>query len=388
MTASLRRTTVLLILLFGVGAASAADISRALMEKPDGVRGLRDDLARKVAQSPDHAESWRDLGVCEIRNGDAVAALRALDRASEIDPADDKWRAAYRALALEGVGRAEEAAESWEAVAPSFTRHAERLQARAKAIRLWDEVRPAASDDAARVALLAPEALGDDPQRLGEVLASSLTSGLALAGLHVHDAAATTDLLARRGRRADELHDEEGRGRVGRALSQSNVRALVTSSYLVMEDGTFLVSVAVLPVTAEGVDATLPYQATAQVARALEVVPQLVSAIAADLGVQGVEVGELAAQMPATPASARALMAADAALNEGDLAAAIDGWTRAAQADPGATALAARVQGLSVLDGYTDDPVVVKLSDASPVIEVLVDEAGREHRRKRKFSDL
>ena len=381
------RVAVVLFVLSLANAALAADISRALRERPDAVTGLREDLARKVAQSPNDAESWRDLGVCEVRVGNAAAGLRALDRSTELDASADLWRDAYRALALEGVAQAEDAAAGWEALAPAFPRHSERLLARAAAIRLWNQVRVSTGDDAAHVAVLPPESLGDDPQRLDGVLSSAITTALGMTGLQVSDPAATTDLLTRRGRRADELQDEEGRGRVGRALSQSGVQALVTSSYLLMEDGTFLLSIAVLPVNEAGVDATRPYQASAPVARAIETVPGLVAAIAADLGVEGAQADRIAAQLPATPAGARALADADIALAAGDLAAAIEGWRKAAAADPAATALAARVESLVALGGHTDDPVVVQLSDPGPVIEVLVDEAGREHRRKRKFTD-
>lgn len=387
MSAQGLRSTVFLIALVLASESAASDISRALRESAQDIPALREDLARDVAQRPDDAESWRDLGVCEVRVGNAAAGLRALDRALELDAKPDKWRDAYRALALEGVQRAADAAQAWEAMAPSFERHADRLSARAAAIRLWDQVRPAVGEGSARVAVLPPESLGDDPQQLSGVLANSLTAALGMAGLQVYDPTATTELLARRGRRADELVDEEGRGRVGRALSQSGVQALVTSSYLLLEDGTFLMSVAVLPVNEEGVDATRPYQATAPAARAIEVVPSLVVSIAADLGADDVQAESIAAQLPATPAGARALAKADAALAAGDLAAAIEGWTRAAEADPGATVLAARVASLSGLGGFTEDPVVVQLSDPAPVIEVLVDEAGRDHRRKRKFTD-
>lgn len=387
MFATVHRVIVLFSVLALASPSLAEDISRSLREGAGEVGSLREELARKVAQSPDDAESWRDLGVCEVRMGNADAALRAFERSMELDAAPDKWRDAYRALALEGSGRADDAARSWEALAEVFPRHAERLKARAAAIRLWDQVRVASTENAASVAVLPPEALGEDPQQLGAVLSSSITAALGMTGLQVYDPAATTDLLARRGRRADELQDEEGRGRVGRALSQSGVEALVTSGYLVMEDGTFLLSIAVLPVNEEGVDATRPYQATAPVARAIETVPQLVATIAADLGVEGAQASAIAAQLPATPAGARALAAADQALQDGDLAGAIEGWGQAVKSDPGATALADRVEGLAALGGYTDDPVVVQLRDPAPVIDVLVDEAGRDHRRKRKFTD-
>ena len=45
------------------------------------------------------------------------------------------------------------------------------------------------------------------------------------------------------------------------------------------------------------------------------------------------------------------------------------------------------MEGFTAIEGLEDDPVVVDLADPTALIELLVDEAQRERRRTRKFTD-
>jgi tetratricopeptide (TPR) repeat protein len=93
-----------------------AQASAALASDPNGARAL---LEKAAALAPEHASAWLSLGGARDATGDLTGALAAWKRAQTLDP--ETLPAAYNvAMALQRMGRAEQALAAFEDLAARF----------------------------------------------------------------------------------------------------------------------------------------------------------------------------------------------------------------------------------------------------------------------------
>jgi tetratricopeptide (TPR) repeat protein len=364
------------------GAVPERLLTDAVTRPDDKVSGLLDVLNQKVASKPNDPLGWRDLGIVQARLGLYKDARVALERAAP-QLADDPYLAGYHALTLEMLGDGEGAAKDYERAGVLLPGISARLRTRASLLRAAAQTAEPGDDDAgagaATVAMLPPADLGgaDKGSDKGaggasSALAVALEMGLKGAkGITVLGPDHTLAWLAADKRGVSDFDDAQARTITAKALAKRGVEKVLATSFLVIEDGTMHVRLALIPLSGSGagepaspsIDPGAKGQELLPLARSL---PELWKT--AGVAAPG---GDPASWMPTSLAGALAYDEGLHSFAAGKYSAAEAAFGRAASSCPQVTALARWRDWAKAAAPLQSDALATQLGKPAGVVDAL-----------------